>query len=273
MKKQIMKTILCALLALALTAGAACAAETERKDFGVFLSETEDLFRLGDYGTVVIDAQYFTKEEIAAFREGGRQVYSYINIGSLEDFRDYYEEYKDLTLAPYENWEEEYWVNAADARWQSFMVDEVAPALLEKGIDGFFVDNCDVYYQFPTKEILDGLTVIMKALVATGKPVLINGGDTYLDAYCEAGGQWSDVITGINQESVFSAILWDEKDFGTADPEDREYFTDYVERYAALGADIFLLEYTKDEALAEEIREYCGRMGFRYYISDSIELD
>ena len=32
----------------------------------MFLSETEDLFRLGDYGTVVIDAQYFTKEEIAA---------------------------------------------------------------------------------------------------------------------------------------------------------------------------------------------------------------
>ena len=46
MKKRFMKTFLCALLALALTAGAACAAEPERKDFGVFLSETEDLFRL-----------------------------------------------------------------------------------------------------------------------------------------------------------------------------------------------------------------------------------
>ena len=272
MKKRRMKTVLCVLLALAVTAGVACAAEPE-KDYGVFLSETEDLARLGDYGTVVIDAQYFTKEEIAAFRDGGRQVYSYLNIGSLEDFRDYYETYKDLTLAPYENWEEEYWINIADPRWQSFLLDEAAPALLEKGIDGFFVDNCDVYYQFPTKEILDGVAAVMKALTATGKPVVINGGDTWLDAYCEAGGQWNEVITGINQESVFSKILWDGDNFGTADPEDREYFTDYVERYAALGAEIFLLEYTKDEALAEEIREYCALKGFRYYISDSIELD
>ena len=47
----------------------------------------------------------------------------------------------------------------------------------------------------------------------------------------------------------------------------------YVERYADKGADIYLLEYTKDEELISEIAEYCRAKGFDYYVSDSIELD
>ena len=263
---------LCALvMALCLFACTACSKGPELKSYGVFLSITEDLSQFKDYETVVIDAQFYSEKEITEFKKDGHKVFSYINIGSLEEWRDYYDE--DLTLAPYENWEEERWVDASRPEWQELVVDGLIPELLDKNIDGFFVDNCDVYYLYPTDEIRDGLTVMMKAMVDTGKEVIINGGDTYLDAYCSSGGEWDDVITGINQESVFSAILWDEDKFGTADPYDHEYFLDYIERYADLGADIYLLEYTRDDELIAEIEEYCDRMGFEYYISDSIELN
>lgn len=252
---------------------AGCGSEGQNTDYGVFLSVTGDIDSLNGYKTVVIDAQYFSKTEIDAFRAAGHKVYSYINVGSIENFRDYYSDYKDITLGEYENWDEEFWIDVSDSRWQSFLIEEMIPSLLEKDIDGFFVDNCDVYYHYPTEQILDGLTVIMRSLVGTGKAVLINGGDAYLDAYCKAGGQWSDVITGINQETVFSQILWNEDRFGTASTEDREYFRDYIERYAAKGADIYLLEYTRDKRLIREISEYCRENGFHYYVSDSIELD
>ena len=241
--------------------------------YGVFLSVEKNLDRLKDYEIVVIDAQHFKKEEIEAFKARGHKVYSYINIGSLENFRSYYKEYKDLKLGKYEHWDEEIWINVADQRWQDFMTNTMIPQLTAKGIDGFFVDNCDVYYNYPKKEILDGLTVIMKALVATGKAVLINGGDCYLDAYCKNGGKWSDVITGINQETVFSKIIWDKNKFGTAAKEDHKYFISYIERYAKQGADIYLLEYTKDKKLIKQIEEYCRTKGFGYYVSDSVELD
>ena len=74
-------------------------------------------------------------------------------------------------------------------------------------------------------------------------------------------------------ETVFSKILWDQDCFDTAAQEDRAYFQDYIERYAAKGADIYLLEYTRDNSLIREIREYCRKNGFHYYISDSLELD
>ena len=241
--------------------------------YGVFLSVTRNIDRLKDYETVVIDAQHFTKEQIEAFKARGHKVYSYINIGSLENFRPYYKEYKDLKLGKYEHWDEEIWINAADQRWQDFMLNNMIPNLTAKGIDGFFVDNCDVYYNYRKPGILDGLTSIMKALVATGKAVLINGGDCYLDAYCKNGGSWRDVITGINQETVFSKIIWDKNKFGRAGKEDHKYFLSYIERYAKQGADIYLLEYTKDKKLIKEIEEYCANKGFGYYVSDSVELD
>lgn len=241
--------------------------------YGVFLSVTKNIDRLKDYETVVIDAQHFTKEQIEAFKARGHKVYTYINIGSLENFRPYYKEYKDLKLGKYEHWDEEIWINVADQRWQDFMLNNMIPNLTAKGIEGFFVDNCDVYYNYRKPEILDGLTSIMKAMVATGKAVLINGGDCYLDSYCKNGGSWRDVITGINQETVFSKIIWDKNKFGRAGKEDHKYFLSYIERYAKQGADIYLLEYTKDKKLIKEIEEYCANKGFGYYVSDSVELD
>ena len=150
----------------------ACKINTDKSDnksfkyqYGVFLSVEDDLDSLNSYKTVVIDAQNFRAVEINKFRDEGHKVFSYINIGSLENFRDYYDEYADLALEAYEHWEEEVWIDVSDVKWQQFVVNELIPSLIEKGIDGFFVDNCDVYYNYTTPEIMNGLTVMMNAMV------------------------------------------------------------------------------------------------------------
>ena len=278
MKNIIFPRIFLFLCAFILAVLPACCAGAETAPafahpYGVFLSITSNLEQFADYETVVVDAQYYSAEEIAAFRAKGHRLFTYINIGSLEDFRDYYDKYEDLSLGAYEHGDEEVWMDVSQQRWQDLILKEIVPGLLEKQVDGFFVDNCDVYYIYPRAEILDGLGTIMQALVQTGKDVIINGGDTFLDAWCEQKGTWDRVITGINQESVFSSILWDEDKFGTAEPEDHEYFVSYVNRYGALGAKIYLLEYTVDEELIGQIDRFCSENGYVYYVSDSIELD
>ena len=243
-------------------------------DYGVFLDYDGDLNELVDYDVVVIDAQNFTKEEIENYKlYGDHYVFSYINIGSLEEFRPYYSEYEDLTLDDYENWEDEKWIDASNDRWQSFILDELAKEMIDKGVDGFFVDNCDVYYQYPTDEMLDGVSEIMKGLVDTDKFVIMNGGDVFLDAYCDKRGEWSDVIAGINQETVFTKIDWENDRLIVNTEEDREYFTNYLEKYADKGAYIFLLEYTDYEGTKRDIERYCYDHNFLFYITDSIDLD
>ena len=243
-----------------------------RKPYGVFLSTSDELKRFDNFDTIVIDAQYYDREAIEQFKQGDHRVYSYINVGSIENFREYYADYENLTLGDYEHWDEEKWVDVSSEEWQRFVLDELAPSLADKGIDGFFVDNCDVYYRYPSEDILEGLAIIMKGLKAYGVEVIINGGDAFMDAYTSDGGAWRDVISGINQESVFSRINWEDMTFEAASDEDREYFVDYIERYAQKGARIYLLEYTKDSKLIGEINKYCDAKGFSCYVSDSLEL-
>ncbi len=245
--------------------------------YGVFLDYDGNLEDLSDdYDIIVIDAQYHSAEEIRAFNYRYDQfVYSYINVGSIEDFRDYYYDYSHLALGDYENWDGEKWIDVSDERWQNFILNQLAPELLDKGIDGFFVDNCDVYYNYPTEDILEGLAVIMEGLKDMGCEVIINGGDAFLDAYTDNIGHWTDVITGINQECVFTSIDWEKGKLTAATEEDRTYFTDYIEKYGDMGAYIFLTEYVEDTdstAIREEIKNYCIAKDYLYYISGSVGL-
>ena len=271
------KINLIAISILVLSILIGCGKNTENESdytnsYGVFLNYEGNLTELSRYETIVIDAQYISEKDIDDFKAQGHTVYSYINVGSLENFRDYYPEFEDIMLGEYEHWEEERWVDVSSKTWQDFILNDLSKELIDKGIDGFFVDNCDVYYEYPNIDILSGLSVILEGLRATGKDVVINGGDCFVDAYCGAGGDWKKILTGINQESVFSCINWDDGTFEKVE-EEHKYFTEYIERYGKQGADIFLLEYTKDPQLMQEIQDYCAENHYQYYITDRIELD
>lgn len=240
--------------------------------YGVFLGLSEDLSPCENFKTIVIDAQYLSEETVSDLKSNGHVIYSYINVGSLENFRDYYDRFKNLGLGEYENWDEEIWVDVSSKDWQNFILNELAAELKDKGIDGYFVDNCDVYYEYSEDRIYNGLCVIMEGLVETGLKVIINSGNDFADKYTGNGGDYSDIFTGINQETVFSSIKWKTGRFGTASKESCEFFRNYIEKYGKLGADIYLLEYTRSKKLAKTVDEYCTEHGFDYYISDSIEL-
>ncbi|MCR5355995.1 MAG: endo alpha-1,4 polygalactosaminidase [Lachnospiraceae bacterium] len=251
--------------------------KTDSTAYGVFLDYDGDLERLSDYDYLVIDASYYDESEIKKVSGPQRHIYSYINIGSLENFRDYYDDFRSITLGDYENWEEEKWIDVSDKRWQDFILNELAPEFLSKGISGFFVDNVDVYYMYPTDEIFDGLTAILKGLKEMDCDVIVNGGDTYLDIFTERGGDPEDIITGINQECVFTGIDWENERLIESKREDRGYFSEYIEKYAQRGMQIFMIEYVPDgdenNTLRKDIRAYAKDHGFMYYIADSIKLN
>ncbi len=251
-----------------------CKAETlGKRDYGVFLNaDDSSLERLEMYETIVIDAQYFTKKDIAQLHENGTTVYTYLNIGSIENFRKYYTAYEKLAIGSYEHWDEEKWVDAASPDWQRFIM-QLARELYEKDVDGFFIDNCDVYYYAPRKDIFDGLTVILQYIMTLGKEVIINGGDTYVTEYKERYGTIDPIMTGVNQETVWSHIDFAKGTFNEQNREEREYFCGYLESCKADGMEVYLLEYTANRKLIRKIEKYCRKQGFHFYISDSLELE
>lgn len=91
-------------------------------------------------------------------------MYGYLNIGAVEEYREYYGRFERLTLGVYEDWPDERWVDVSDAEWQTFLIQELAPKYAALGLDGFFLDNADVYYHFETDEIFYVLCNILRGL-------------------------------------------------------------------------------------------------------------
>ena len=188
--------------------------QKEKKEYGVFLSiDSSQIKKLYGYRLVVIDAQYFSAKDIRTLHKKGVKVYTYLNVGSIENFRYYYKKYEYLTIGNYENWEEEKWVDVSNKDWQKFM-GKLSKKLLKKGVDGFFIDNCDVYDYAKTKKNFKGLAKILKKIKRLGKGVMINGGDVFVTKYRKTYGSAKDIMTAVNQESVWSSIQFKTGSFG-----------------------------------------------------------
>ena len=247
--------------------------ESSSKDYGVYIGATSDDLKdrnLPDI--VVIDAQNLDSYDISELKEDGHIVYTYLNIGSVENYREYYSDYEEYTLDTYDNWEDEKWVDVSASAWQQF-ISSKADELLEMGVDGFFVDNCDVYYQYTTEEIYDGVNAILSNLHDKGAYVIINGGDVFVSEYLSRNGNLENILDGVNQESVYTSIDWTDNSFTLNDEDTREYFLDYLKEVMDAGKDAYAIEYADDSSVQKKAKELANTYGYAVYISDSLELN
>ncbi|RRD93150.1 glucanotransferase [Clostridiales bacterium COT073_COT-073] len=232
----------------------------------------EKVVKCRNIDRLVIDADLLLAEEVTLLHQNGnRQVLSYLNIGAIEDFRTDYDKYQGIVLGMYENWPEERWVDISQICWQERIRQKVRE-MVEKGIDGFFLDNADIYYYYQRPEIYQSLLTILTQIKETQKQVIINGGDFFIKTAIEKG-DLNDLVDGINQETVFTTIDFSTGSFQAKSAEEKRYFQDYLKQCQDYGLQVYLLEYGADKKLAEEIKTYCQKNGFLYDIAQSIELD
>ena len=242
------------------------------KYYGVFIGiSKEDGIKLNNYQVLVLESTEYDKDDIKKLHEKNKKIYAYLNIGSLENYRTYYEEFKDKTLGTYENWEDEYWMDVSDKKWQNLIVDELGKNIADKGFDGFFIDNCDVYYQFPEDKIFDGLCSILEGIRKYNLDIIINGGDTFVSK-CIDEKIAKEMFDGVNQECVFTSIDFENKKFGKKSYIDREYFIQYLDKVKMNGLKVFLTEYGADIVTLQEIEKYCKENGFHWYNARNLEL-
>lgn len=258
--------------------------DTSKESYGVFLGIDKNSFDIDSfegYDTVVVDAQELRKEQLAQLHARGHEVYSYLNVGSIEINRDYYDDYEDLCLDRYENWPDEYWIDVTQKRWQEFAGAGLLKRILanDPAVDGLFLDNLDIYYHVTEKkkyrsmkeDVYKSLLGILEMYEKAELPVLVNGADLFVSRLIDEEEEW--LIQGVNQETVFSRILdYDKDKFGQQPDKENKYYTEYLDMCKDTGMDVFLLEYTTDQDVEKKISRYCEKNGFRYYISKHVNL-
>lgn len=263
--------VLVLILSAALLSACSADSSDEAEKYVVLIGEDSEIIeKLSDIDLLVIDAEYFSKNDIARLRENGiREIYSYINIGSIESFRSYDTDFEKYTLGAYENWPEEKWIDVSASEWQACTASRV-DALIQKGVDGFFVDNTDVYYNYPQESIYDGILTILDYMNHTGRKIMINGGDCFVKKYLTT--EKNVLIDGVNQENVFTAYDFSKDVYTKNDQSTREYYTEYLDLAMSLGCTAYTLEYATDPSIRRQAAAYAGKHGYICYISDNIGL-
>ena len=241
--------------------------------YGVFIgADEEKLFSLKDYDILIVDAENLTKQGVDRIHKNGNKlIYSYLNIGSVEEFRSYYDDFLSLTIGEYENWDDEKWIDISSEGWQKH-ISETADRMIEKGIDGIFADNSDIYYCFHEPKIYNSLIEIFNTFSEKNIKVIVNGGDVFISEAIE-NGSIPACIYAVNQENVFTSTNFDEKTFGENNSEVRDYYFEYLDACADNGLDVFLIEYGASDNLTAEITAYCKKNEFACYFAKSLALD
>ena len=247
-----------------------------KKDYGVFIG-ADNIDKIKGYNVVVVEPASIDVGGVEFLHKTNEKIYAYLNIGSLEEYRPYFNEFKEKTLGLYENWEDEYWMDISDIAWQKLIVDKLGRDIVDKGFDGFFLDNCDVYYYYPNEEIFNGLSSILyglRSLNMTKKykiDIIINGGDTFVSK-CIENKTATELFDGVNQECVFTEIDFENKTYKEKDESDREYFKEYLANVKKHRLEVYLIEYGADSDLIKEIEIYCNENGFHWYNARGLDL-
>ena len=247
-----------------------------KKDYGVFIG-ADNIDKIKGYNVVVVEPASIDIGGVESLHKTNEKIYAYLNIGSLENYRPYFNEFKEKTLGLYENWEDEYWMDVSDVAWQKLIVDKLGRDIVDKGFDGFFIDNCDVYYYYPNEEIFNGLSSILQGLRSLNMTkkykidIIINGGDTFVSK-CIENKTATELFDGVNQECVFTDIDFENKTYKEKDESDREYFKEYLSNVKKYIPEVYLIEYGANSNLIKEIENYCNENGFYWYNAKDLEL-
>ena len=254
------------------------------KEFGVFLgmdSESKDINKLLNYKNVAHEIEEFSSSDIATLKSHNVNIFAYISVGSLEDYRDYYDEFKDYTFMDYDNWEHERWIDVSQVSWQKHLSD-TASRFKSLGATGLFMDNFDVYYialeeydcsDSFKEDIYNGCKTILSNFDHLELSLMINSGTTFLERLSSEKCGCINFIDWYAQESVFSKIVDHDNDvFGVQDEEEHDYYLEMIDLMKHYSR-VLMIEYTKDDELIKTIKEYADKNGINYFISSTVNLE
>ncbi len=248
-------------------------------DYGAFLGRSENNKKdLDKYEFISIEIDEFSKDTIKSLNDSGTKIFAYLNVGSLEAYRDYYNRFKDVTFADYENWEDERWIDVSNTEWQNYISTTIASHLKDMGAYGVYMDNIDVYSVCKemgknVSGVTSGLKNIINNVNNLGLKVMANGGSEFFDDMFDKKDNIVNSIYAYHQEEVFSLIDDYDKDiFIKQESEDKAYYQTIASQFKNIGKEVFFLEYTKDSFLITQIDTYCKQKGYHYYISKTVGL-
>lgn len=222
--------------------------------------------RLGVFDLVVVDGEEATTEEIAALQAHGAIVLGYLSVGTIEPWRSWYPRVEPYRLEEWEQWDE-YYADVSSAAYRAVVTDEIAPAILEKGFDGLFLDNIDMPATHPGTagamyELVDALS---QDAHKRGTLLFAQNGDDVFD------GSFWELLDGWNREDVTWTYDPDAEEYVRVPAEEHQRALEVLAHFRETGMLTLTTDYTASAGSAAEAEcvDAARSVGALPYVSDA----
>jgi uncharacterized protein (TIGR01370 family) len=231
--------------------------------------------QIAGYDLLVFDPDAHPPREL--LRKSGQTVLAYISAGEVANSRDYFSETAPYRLAENPNWPGSYLLDVRDRRWRTIVLQRIAPAVLDTGFHGFFLDTVDDAIELERRDPVKyaGMKAAAAELIRQLRntfpqaPILLNRGYELLP---EIGSR----ITYALGESVYHTWDFARKRYVSVPPGAYAEQVRMLQAAAAQfpGLQVLTLDYCdpRDTRKVRQIYRIQRANGFIPYVS-TVELD
>lgn len=223
---------------------------------------------------IVIEPEDYTDADILSIKKKGYKILGYLSIGTISTERSFYKTYSKYKKKRLPDWHKEYYMDMTKTQWTDFLISR-AKKLKNRGFDGWWLDNLDVYEEYKSSKTFAACWDLLKSTKNIGGYVMVNGGSEFFDNAMDKKKDLSKIVDGITQEEVFSLIknYSGKGTFGVQKANQSNWYKTYMKRLLSFKVQTFLLEYTRNTSLKQKIIDYCKKYKMAgYYISNDVNL-
>lgn len=218
------------------------------------------------YDYVILESQFYNVYEIRKIKSQNQKVLAYISIGEVNEYAPHFNEIKAYTSGKNEVWNS-YYLDLKSEKTVNTLL-RIIDRTLEKGYDGFFLDNVDHYTTWgaqPNQK--DELFHLLRTISEKypDKTWIQNAGVELVD-------QTAAYVDALVVESVATNFTFEDKTYKLRAEAD---FKAYADKLSAISKKhnlpVILIEYADSEKLYKQVLHRIRPLGFDYFIG-SIEL-
>ena len=243
----------------------------------VYYGDSAPIESFAPYKLIVFDSDHHPI--LAPFLENNVTTLGYLNLGEVEDTRDYFAALKNkgLLLEENKNWKGSYFIDIRNKYWSKMVVEELIPQILFQHFTGVFLDTLDNAQYLETsnpqkyKGMMKAAANLVKAIRLNYPtiPIMMNRGYYMLP-------EVADEITMELAESFYTSYNFDKKTYEIRPKEEYEQqvklLQDMQKKHPKLK--IFTLDYWNetDPAMIAKIYAIQRGNGFIPYVA-TIDLN
>ncbi len=235
--------------------------------FGVcYAKVTPD--QVKNYQMVIVEPDFYTKEEFAALKLTGTKIIAYSTLGEVDGNRWYYPMLeKEGFLGINENWNSAF-INLEKNQVRELILNKVLPEIMQKGADGLFLDTIDAVSPETERGYLKPYMVQLIREIRARYPdkiIIQNAGLFLLD-------QTKEVIDAFLTEDLASNYDFDKKEYNLRPAGELNERLSVLNEYAQESErPYFIIDFADTDANRKQLRSQLDTLGRPYFISN-IEL-